>query len=39
MSSWSYDGCNTTETKDGVVTVRSIDNVGQLVKVEDPVES
>ena len=36
MSSWSYDGCNTTETKDGVVTVRSIDNVGQLVKVEDP---
>lgn len=36
MSSWSYDGCNTTETKDGVVTVRTIDNVGQLVKVEDP---
>ncbi|PRD47252.1 RHS repeat-associated core domain-containing protein [Sphingobacterium haloxyli] len=36
MTSWSYSGLSTTETKNGMATTRTTDATGVLVSVTDP---
>ena len=35
-TTWAYDGLSTTETRNGIATIKTTDESGALIKVEDP---